>query len=172
MGSADLRNSVAYSEEAPLSPRLYTPGPPPPTPSQKSAAAQAREVDSAPQQQRHSRYHLPNPLSNIGRNTTATNSTGSLPFRQVYADSMQSAPATKTTFLDKRENVLQSSGPKTGVPFTPYSPYMPYTPVTPVTPRRLVTKEERKRKDKKAAMRVVSEDDMVASDDEVWSTVR
>ena len=167
MGSADLRESVAYSDEAPLSPRLYTPGPPPPTPGHKSAAAQAREVDS----QRHSKFHLPTRLSIAGRTTSATNSTGSLPFRQNYADSMKSAPATKTTFLDKRETHLQS-GPRTGVPFTPYSPYMPYTPLTPVTPRVLVGKEERKRKQKKAAMKVVSEDDLVASDDDMWSTVR
>lgn len=167
MGSADLRESAAYSDEAPLSPRLYTPGPPPPTPGQKSAAAQAREIDG----QRHSRFHLPSALSNIGRNAVATNSTGSLPFRQNYAESMKSAPATKTTFLDKRESVLHP-GPKTGAPFTPYSPYMPYTPLTPVTPRVLVTKEERKRKQKKAAMKVVSEDDLVISDDDMWSTVR
>jgi hypothetical protein len=168
MGSADLRESAAYSDEAPLSPRLYTPGPPPPTPGHKSAAAQAREVDG----QRHSRFHLPSAISNIGRNTpTATNSTGSLPFRQNYSDSMKSAPATKTTFLDKRENLLHS-GPKTGVPFTPYSPYMPYTPLTPVTPRVLIGKDERKRKQKKAAMKVVTEDDLVASDDDMWSTTR
>jgi hypothetical protein len=167
MGSADLRESVAYSDEAPLSPRLYTPGPPPPTPGHKSAAAQAREMDG----QRHSKFHLPSALSKSGRTTSATNSTRSLPFRQNYADSLKSAPATKTTFLDKRETNLQS-GPKTGVPFTPYSPYMPYTPLTPVTPRVLIGKEERKRKQKKTAMKVVSEDDLVASDDDMWSTVR
>lgn len=167
MGSADLRESAAYSDEAPLSPRLYSPGPPPPTPGYKSAAAQAREMDG----QRHSRFHLPSALSKIGRTTTATNSTGSLPFRQNYSDSMKSAPATKTTFLDKRENHLHS-GPKTGVPFTPYSPYMPYTPLTPVTPRVLIGKDERKRKQKKAAMKVVTEDDLVQSDDDMWSTAR
>jgi hypothetical protein len=167
MGSADLRESAAYSDEAPLSPRLYTPGPPPPTPGSKSAAAQAREMDG----QRRSKFHLPSALSNIGRNAVSANSTGSLPFRQNYADSLKSAPATKTTFLDKREAPLHS-GPRTGVPFTPYSPYMPYTPLTPVTPRVLVGKEERKRKQKKAAMKVVTEDDLVLSDDDMWSTVR
>jgi hypothetical protein len=167
MGSADLRESVAYSDEAPLSPRLYTPGPPPPTPGQQSAATQARQ----PEGQRRSKFHLPSALSNLGRNPAANNSSGSLPFRQVYSDSLKSAPATRTTFLDKRESILHP-GPRTGVPFTPYSPYMPYTPVTPVTPRMLVTKEERKRKQKKAAMKVVSEDDLVGSDDDMWSTVR
>lgn len=167
IGSADLRESAAYSDEAPLSPRIYTPGPPPPTPGQQSAAAQARQAEG----QRHSKFHLPSALQNIGRTNTSTNSTGSLPFRQVYSDSMKSAPATKTTFLDKRESILHP-GPKTGIPFTPYSPYMPYTPVTPVTPRMLVTKEERKRKQKKAAMKVVCEDDMVADDDDMWSTAK
>lgn len=32
MGSPDLVNSVAYADDVPLSPRVYTPGPPPPTP--------------------------------------------------------------------------------------------------------------------------------------------
>ena len=55
------------------------------------------------------------------------------------------------------------------VPATPYSPfYMPMTPLTPVTPGRLVTREERKRSKKEEGRRVLTQDDMVVAEDDMW----
>ena len=156
MGSPDLVQSVAYNDEQPLSPRLYTPGPPPPTPGQKSAAANAREAE------RKVSSRTPAPLQTRPTN----NSSNVLPFRQNYSTSLQSAPATKTTFVERRESILNPA-PRTGAP-VPYSPYMPFTPVTPITPGRLVTKEERKWSKKHGGMKVLAEDDIVRSDQDMW----
>lgn len=161
IGSADLSNASQYSEEAPLSPRLYNPGPPPPTPGQKSAAAQAREIDAIRPQK-----HTPAALSLSGQ-TMHNNSSGSLPFRQMYQESMKSAPATKTTFLDKKE-INMGTHPQTGVPRTPYSPYTPFTPMTPITPRTLMSRKDMKRQKKEKGLKVLSEDDMVKSDEDTW----
>jgi hypothetical protein len=158
MGTPDIARSVAYNDEQPLSPRLYTPGPPPPTPGNKSAAATAREAEKKVS----FRAAAPTPL----QMRSAANSSNSLPFRQNYGDSLHSAPATKTTFIERRESVL-NPGPRTGAP-VPYSPYMPFTPVTPITPGRLVTKEERKRSKKNNGLKVLAEDDLVRSDEEMW----
>ncbi|ERF69433.1 hypothetical protein EPUS_07837 [Endocarpon pusillum Z07020] len=158
MGTPDLKESVAYNEEQPLSPRMYTPGPPPPTPGHKSAAATAREAEKKVS----FRAPAPSPL----HLRTTTGSSNSLPFRQNYATSLQSAPSTKTTFVERRESLL-NPGPRTGAP-VPYSPYMPYTPITPITPGRLVTKEERKKAKKQAGLKVLAEDDLVRSDQEMW----
>jgi hypothetical protein len=158
MGSPDLVQSVAYNDEQPLSPRVYTPGPPPPTPGHKSAAATAREAEKKVS----FRAPAPSPL----QLRTATSSSNSLPFRQNYSNSLHSAPPTKTTFVERRESLL-NPGPRTGAP-VPYSPYMPYTPVTPITPGRLVTKEDRKRSKKQSGMKVLVEDDLVQSDQDMW----
>lgn len=160
MGSSDLRQSIAYDEEQPLSPRQYTPGPPPLTPAMKSAAAQARELDG------RSTARAPPPAPLPLRATAATNSNRSLPFRDAYSPP-QSAPATKVTYLEKRDSVLHPA-PKTGVPHTPYTPYQPFTPITPITPGRLVTKDEMKRSRKQQGMKVLSEDDVVQADEDMW----
>lgn len=158
MGSPDLVQSAAYHDEQPLSPRVYSPGPPPLTPGQKSAAATAREAE------KKVTFRAPPPAPLQTR--SAMNSSNSLPFRQNYTDSLRSAPSTKTTFVERRESLL-NPGPRTGAP-VPYSPYMPFTPVTPITPGRLVTKEERKRSKKHGGMKVLDEDDVVRSDQEMW----
>jgi hypothetical protein len=158
MGSPDLAESVNYNDEQPLSPRVYTPGPPPPTPGHKSAAATAREAE------RKVSFRAP-ALAPIQTRST-TNSSNNLPFRQNYSTSLKSAPPTRTTFVERRESILHP-GPRTGAP-VPYSPYMPFTPVTPITPGRLVTKEERKRAKKHSGMKVLAEDDIVQSDQEMW----
>ena len=67
--------------------------------------------------------------------------------------------------MNTRESMMVH--PKTGVPATPYSPYTPFTPMTPVTPR-LMTKKEMKKRRKEDGMGVLSEDDMVRSDDDMW----
>jgi len=86
----------------------------------------------------------------------------------MYQESMKSAPATKTTFLDKRETMI-GSHPKTGVPQTPYSPYTPFTPMTPMTPRTMMTRKELKKQKKEQGLKVLSEDDMVKSDEDMWA---
>ena len=157
VGSADLRQSVRHAEmSAPLSPRLYDPGPPPPTPGKLPVA---NEIEIEP------RKHTPGAIS-LGGVTVSNSSTSTLPFRQ-YEEALKSAPATKTTFLERRVTDL-GRHPKTGVPMSPYSPYMPFTPMTPVTPGRLVTKEDRRQQRKKEGLKVLSEDDMVASDEDMW----
>ncbi|KAL6240988.1 hypothetical protein RBB50_012083 [Rhinocladiella similis] len=159
LGSATLTESSVYSEKSSMSPRLYNPGPPPPTPGQKSAVVSTAEIE---------KKGPPAPLSL--RSATASNSSSTLPFRQIYDGSLKSAPPTKTTFVDRRESIL-GVHPKTGVPQTPYSPYMPMTPMTPVTPRMLVTKKDRKRM-KKEGLKVLSEDDMVMSDEDMWGEMK
>ncbi|KIX96606.1 uncharacterized protein Z520_07872 [Fonsecaea multimorphosa CBS 102226] len=158
IGSATLTDASIYSEDALSSPRIYNPGPAPPTPGQKSAVTVVEEVE---------KKGPPAPLSL--RSAAASNSSNSLPFRQFYNDALKSAPATKTTFVDRRESIL-GVHPKTGVPQTPYSPYMPYTPMTPVTPRTLMTRKEMKKNRKKEGLKVLTEDDMVLSDEDLWST--
>jgi hypothetical protein len=159
IASPDLRESATYGEEPSHSAQNYTPGPPPLTPAMKSAAAHAREME------RKGAARAPAPAPLFLR-PAAANSTGSLPFREVYTPP-QSAPATKVTYLEKRDSMLHSN-PKTGVPLTPYSPYQPFTPMTPITPGRLVTKEDRKRAKKQGGTKVLSDDDMVKSDEEMW----
>ncbi|KAL2003178.1 hypothetical protein VTN02DRAFT_4791 [Thermoascus thermophilus] len=158
IGSPDMANAASYGEEdQPLTPRHYNPGPPPPAPHAQSATATPRPAEA-----RQTRAPAPAPLK-IGN---ATNGSSTLPFRQVFSPP-QSAPATKITILERPER--PQYGPRTGMP-TPYSPYMPFTPVTPITPSRMVTKQERKRKNKENGLRVLAEDDMVKSDEEMWGS--
>ena len=157
VGMADLNQSVHPAPmKSPLSPRLYDPGPPPPTPG-KHVVTHEIELDN--------RKHTPGALS-LGGVTAANSSTSTLPFRQ-YQEAMKSAPATKTTFLERQVNDPWRH-PKTGVPMSPYSPYVPFTPMTPVTPGRLVSREERRQQKKKEGLKVLSEDDMVVSDEDMW----
>jgi len=149
---------TSAQESAIESPRIYNPGPPPPTPGQKSFVSSIQEENRRPSA----------PLSVT---STAQASNTSLPFRQFYADALRSAPPTKTTFLEKRESIL-GVHPKTGVPQTPYSPYTPFTPMTPITPRHLVTKEDRRRNRKKEGLKVLSEDDLVMSDEDMWGEMK
>jgi hypothetical protein len=169
--SAPLTQTSIITDEE-YSPRVYNdPGPAPPTPGQKATLTPAAiRVEEVP-----NKRAPPAPLSlrsaaGTGTTSSASNSTNSLPFRQFYnAESMKSAPATKTTFVGVRDSII-GVHPKTGVPQTPYSPYMPYTPMTPVTPRTLVTKKEMKKNKKKEGLKVLSEDDLVPSDQELWSS--
>jgi hypothetical protein len=80
--------------------------------------------------------------------------------------------STKTTVLERTE---RPRGPLTGTNAlspgaVPYSPYQPFTPMVPITPR-LVTKEERKLKEKmmkKAGSQTPKE--LVKSEDELWDS--
>lgn len=154
LGSADLRQS-AYNTSQNSLPSVYSPGPPPPTPG-KFAQAEEIEMHGVPQMTAPSQ-------------TSLNSGSKALPFRQFYqSDALKSAPATKTTFLDRRASAF--NGPKTGVPKTPYSPYCPQTPMTPITPRRLLNKEELKKNKKQYALAKVEENSMVKNDDDMWGT--
>lgn len=58
IGSADLRDAHHYDETVPLSPRVYTPGPPPPTPGNKKQPHVTIEsvVEEVPIQHEYQRY--------------------------------------------------------------------------------------------------------------------
>ncbi|KAJ5586859.1 uncharacterized protein N7459_002624 [Penicillium hispanicum] len=152
MASPDVHASQSYGhEQPPLSPRFYTPGPPPSAPRAGPAVGQIMPPSG--------RARAPPPL----RLAPATQPSSSLPFRDAYP--LQSAPATKTTILERPTQ--QRNGPITGVP-TPYSAYMPFTPVTPFTPGRMVNKRQRRREEKENGLRVLNEDDLVQGDDDMW----
>lgn len=136
----------------PLSPRIYNPGPPPAVPRAAPAVGQIMPPSG--------RARAPAPL-NL---STATQAPSNLPFRDAYP--LQSAPATKTTILERP--VKNRNGPMTGMP-TPYSPYMPFTPVTPFTPGRTVTKHQRRRQERENGLRVLNEDDLVKDEDDMWA---
>ncbi|CAG7923612.1 unnamed protein product [Penicillium olsonii] len=139
-------------ENPPLSPRIYNPGPPPTVP---------RLQIEPPVMPAPGRSRPPAPLTLAPAASASPSS--SLPFREAYPQ--QSAPATKTTFLERPSK--HRAGPMTGMP-TPYSPYMPFTPVTPFTPGRTVTKRQRKREERGNGLQVLNEDDLVKNDDDIW----
>lgn len=155
LGSPDMRRAGAYAEDQPLSPRQYTPGPPPPNPNQRMRQGSATSPTLFPPSSRHRPSH-----------GTAGSSTSTLPFRSAFSPP-QSAPPTKTTILEREE---MSHGPRTGIPQTPYSPYMPFTPITPITPSHFVTRRDRRQKEKDSGMRVLHEDDLVMSDEDMWGS--
>ncbi|KAJ5964229.1 uncharacterized protein N7479_004105 [Penicillium vulpinum] len=140
-------------EDPPLSPRIYNPGPPPVVP-----RPQAKESLMPPP----GRARPPAPLT-LSTPSPSTSVPSNLPFREAYPP--QSAPATKTTILERP--VKNRLAPVTGMA-TPYSPYMPFTPVTPFTPGRTVTKRQRKREERGNGLQVLNEDDLVKDDDDIW----
>lgn len=164
LASPDVTATKSYGDDQPpLTPRLYNPPAPPAPPIHVSPApppAKSSGMGRAP---------APAPLSLSSSSHLASSSAngpaqgGSLPFRDAFPP--QSAPATKTTILERPAKQL--NGPRTGMP-TPYSPYMPFTPVTPLTPSRMVTKRQRKREGRENGLRVLNEDDMVKGDEDMW----
>jgi hypothetical protein len=140
-------------ENPPLSPRIYNPGPPPVAPRQQAS----EPIKPAP-----GRARPPAPLA-LSTPSPSSSIPSNLPFREAYPP--QSAPATKTTILERP--VKNRAAPVTGMA-TPYSPYMPFTPVTPFTPGRTVTKRQRKREERGNGLQVLNEDDLVKDDDDIW----
>lgn len=174
LASPDVHSTQSYGhEQPPMSPRLYAPGPPPSAP--LSARREGPRDMHTPRETnrvgpplgqamspRRSRAPAPLTLSTTPGASPVQASSTSLPFREAYPQ--QSAPATKTTFL---ERPAKRNGPVTGQP-TPYTPYMPFTPVTPFTPGRTVTRRQRKREEKTNGLRVLVEDDLVKDDNDMW----
>lgn len=95
-----------------------------------------------------------------------------LPLRNPRSSDYSSdrPPSTiKATVLERKLPEHRIPGtPRTGVPQTPYSPYMPFTPLTPMTPSRLVTKQERKRREREEGRRVATIDDAVEEEGDMW----
>ncbi|MCJ1452976.1 hypothetical protein MMC28_003321 [Mycoblastus sanguinarius] len=107
--------------------------------------------------------------------SSQTNSlrTAPLPLRNQHPTNYNSdrPPSTiKATVLERKIPNQNHSlrTPQTGVPMTPYSPYMPFTPLTPMTPSRLVTREERKRREKEEGRRVATVEDAVEEEPDCW----
>ena len=99
--------------------------------------------------------------------------TAPLPLRNAHptnynADRPQPSPAIKATVLERKAPGHSLRTPMTGVPMTPYSPYMPKTPLTPMTPSRLVTRGERKRREKQEGRRVPTTEDAVEEEPDMW----
>ena len=94
-----------------------------------------------------------------------------LPLRQPHPTNYNSdrpPSMIKATVLERKAPACGLRTPAIGVPQTPYSPYMPFTPLTPMTPSRLVTREERKRKEKEEGRRVATIDDAVQEEPDMW----
>lgn len=97
-----------------------------------------------------------------------------LPLRNLRPTGYNSdrpASTIKATVLERKvPDQRVPYTPRTGVPSTPYSPYMPFTPLTPMTPSRLVTKQERKRREKEEGRRVATIDDAVPEESDMWGS--
>ncbi|MDI1491936.1 MAG: hypothetical protein OHK93_003147 [Ramalina farinacea] len=88
----------------------------------------------------------------------------------LNVDRPEPSPRIKATVLERKAPNHGPSlrTPGTGVPMTPYSPYMPFTPLTPMTPSRLVTRQERKRREKEEGKRVPTIEDAVEEEADMW----
>ena len=132
------------------------------------------EVDSRPQLLSRDSQRS---FSSRNPRAQASNQSGPLPLRQDYQsqhniDRAMLSPGIKNTVLESRPAGKQQSlrTPGTGVPMTPYSPYMPRTPLTPMTPSRLVSRGERKRKEKEEGRRVPTIEDAVEEEADMWGS--
>ncbi|KAL8716894.1 MAG: hypothetical protein Q9225_005805 [Loekoesia sp. 1 TL-2023] len=109
--------------------------------------------------------------SSAGSTGTLPLRSAPLPFRNLNssrANADRPPSMIKATVLERKMPDHRLGTPRTGVPATPYSPYMPFTPLTPMTPSRLVTREERKKKEREEGRRVATIDDKVEEESEIW----
>ena len=115
----------------------------------------------------------PTPLTLAG-STNSSQSTLALRTAPLPLRSLRSPNSTRPISTIKNTELLRPDpgrlrAPGTAGPQTPYSPfYMPQTPLTPMTPSRLVTREERKRQKKAEGRRVLTQEDMVVSEEDMW----
>ncbi|KAI9717155.1 MAG: hypothetical protein M1812_004903 [Candelaria pacifica] len=146
------------SDEEPLTPRFYEPGPAP-SPPERSPSLEEEDLNDD--------IEKPMPRPSPQRKQSAP-STTTLPLRSPTGMGGRPVPrVTKTTILERPAE--RDLGMRTGVPMTPYSPYMPFTPITPVTPR-LVSRQERKQKEKEEGKRVAFAEDKVKEEGELWAS--
>ncbi|KAI5205761.1 hypothetical protein E4T39_02907 [Aureobasidium subglaciale] len=101
---------------------------------------------------------------------TSVSTLGILPFRTMAHSDGRPLPSpglvTKTTYLERRRDLL--SAPRTGMA-TPYSPYMPFTPLTPVTPH-LTSRAERRQRERDQGRRAPATQDQVIDEEEMWGS--
>lgn len=144
---------------------------------EKSELTQAPTTDVAFQHSSPPKSkRAPAPLSL--KTQSSAGSTGALPLRSAplpfrnlnssRANTDRPPSMIKATVLERKVPDHRLGTPRTGVPATPYSPYMPFTPMTPMTPSRLVTREERKKKEREEGRRVATIDDKVEEESEMW----
>jgi len=195
-----------YGEAEPLSPRHYSPGPPPPTPPLKdtyreeerlsamrlspkragfprtsihppSSLGSQQSYETKPSHRDSTKQkRTPTPLTiktggGLAPATQPSMHTAPLPFRNLNSNRLNNdrpPSMIKATVLESKPHNRHLGVPQTSVPMTPYSPYMPFTPLTPMTPSRLVTREERKRKEKEEGRRVATIADRVEEEGEMW----
>ncbi|MCJ1334346.1 hypothetical protein MMC10_011055 [Thelotrema lepadinum] len=110
-------------------------------------------------------------LSNSANNSQSTlpMRTAPLPLRALRSPNSTRPMSQIRTQEVTRPDPGKLRAPGTAMPTTPYSPfYMPQTPLTPMTPSRLVTREERRRAKKEEGRRVLTEEDRVPEEAEIW----
>lgn len=147
----------------------------PEAPSQyESGQPEKQPQTSLPEVTKQRRTPAPLTLRIQGPSTTASSASSlrsaPLPLRNLNSSRYNSGrpPSTiKATVIESKASD-RLGVPRTGVPMTPYSPYMPFTPLTPMTPSRLVTKQERKRREKEEGRRVVTVEDAVEEEGDMW----
>lgn len=132
----------------------------------KDAGSQFSQAGSQGPQNLYRRQPAPLPLPLRTQAALGpTTSPQQLPLRSATHDNRPKS-TIKATVLEHRPDphaALRTGG----VPATPYSPYMPFTPLTPITPR-LVTRQERKRREKEEGRRVVGAEDRVVEEADMW----
>ena len=137
--------------------------------------ASAHSLQPPPMHEYSGRKRTPAPLS-LKTTHGSQGSSSSLPLRSaplpLRAQPGAARPPSmiKATVIESkpRHQGLGAPTPRTGVPMTPYSPYMPFTPLTPMTPSRLVTRAERKQKAKEEGRRVLTQEDRVEEEGDMW----
>ena len=130
--------------------------------------------ENSPQRFYNKTKRTPAPLSirtQAALGPTSHNSlhTAPLPFRNLDSYTDRPRSTIKATVLERKApNPNHLRSPQTGVPMTPYSPYMPFTPLTPMTPSRLVTRMERKKREREEGRRVATMEDAVVEESDMW----
>ena len=158
-------------------PRTSIPSLPPPEGPSRPQLQPTRSDNNSLLRELPKQRRTPAPLAL--RTNTALGSVNQLPLRSAPLPLRNLRPpghisdrplsTIKATVLERKLPDHRVAGtPRTGVPMTPYSPYMPFTPLTPMTPSRLVTKQERKRREKEEGRRVVTIEDAVQEEGDMW----
>ncbi|KAI9761507.1 MAG: hypothetical protein M4579_001017 [Chaenotheca gracillima] len=188
MASDEEPLTPAYPPPAPpMSPPLPTPsrrstasrGPPPAIQTSATANASNVSIPSAGAPTPRSFAGRPLPLRSHPSYSSSTTSVLSPTTAAAPGTGPLSPNQTKVTILERRPpgyghsnmygNPLASARtPGTAGMPVPYSPYMPFTPITPIMTPRLITRDERKRRQREEGREIVEE--MVKDDGEIWES--
>ncbi|KAI9889982.1 MAG: hypothetical protein M1814_004600 [Vezdaea aestivalis] len=161
-------------DSEPLTPRYPPPPAAPrsrPTPPPMNRTPSLGRPNNLPASPRPLGPHTVDSKLSHARSTNA--SANNLPLRamagasDVWTSKEAGMTRTELSLPDRRLAALRSPGTAGAVPQTPYSAYMPGTPCTPITPR-LVTRKDRKMRQKEEGRSVVKE--TVMEEDELWDS--